>query len=1119
MGFFDFLKATVDRTGGASVRSSARLSANLLSPFVHDARKNTESFIKRNLENNSDTQNNKVYNEQSRGGRAGRVVGTGASAAAQVGTAIAATVASGGTAAPAEVEAGVTAAKGARVLSFLKEAGTATAIGAAQQVGQGNSAAGAVQAGPRGITQLGQSIAGKPTTVQNTRLGKQILGSEPVQSLQEQYKTTKERQGTVSAVAQTGLALGTDLLLAKGAYEGAKGVTSLPKLSEVAESNASKASGLKSAQVINENEAGTLRDYASYKMGDYKPKPSVINELDRQARNAADTAGVDITSGSAREIADRIETYISQRSQHLETRMAAAEGGYVKFTGDDAESLAKKDTVGEIKKQLDGKLPAEKVDAVTSAITRTNDPNVVMNIVDNANKAVDVIKPPTIVPETPIAPVVEPLGIREATVPKSGESILGNTALTAASKDKAPLPTPAADPFDEILGAVNGKGEKPTGRTLSEARAEQDALLAKERGARFNSVAEARKNATGEDAYFKRRAALKGEYSKVDYKPLVGDIGEARAKQLFEDAQAKIYSTPDSVYEDIGLHPEAARFNTEVAVRKVLGFEPGLPTKSEIRLLSLQSKKIAAEVEAAIPKQRKIFDAASAIFGSIRGAKSSLDFSMGGRQGLFVAVRHAREWAFANKESVKFATDSKYYKATMKELHEDEWGKFIDNHDRSVLTGGASHEEAYAGSDLLTSDTAKKVGVGHLIDGSERAYTGGLTVLRKSILVKAMKSYGATPAEVEAALGKQGVDGLIETVRTLTGRGGKSGGWVDKHATTLQEALFSPRLWASRLEPLNPAFWKRIGPAGRREAMQSLGSFAAVAGVVLSAAVAAGAEVETDPRSSDFLKIKVGDTRYDILGGFQQNLVFGARQGLGLSNTLLKTDFNTTKNSTTGAMSKYGDRGGPNQLSAAFDLVRNKANPVLGAAANIIEGKDKAYNAVNPLTEIAQLFVPISLQSAFNARKDPKDILKGLPDLVGIGSQTYGIKDVNITDKQKATLKILEQNGAPKEKVEAYKSFYQTQKIAAGKRTNANAAVTEALAAGDTERAKKIAADYNKRYAASFKEWLSKYKQYDDKTLTKEYNANKIKLTAASTKTRIKAIKANPLYQVTLGGK
>jgi hypothetical protein len=664
----------------------------------------------------------------------------------------------------------------------------------------------------------------------------------------------------------------------------------------------------------------------------------------------------------------------------------------------------------------------------------------------------------------------------------SGERFIGKTLLDATIPKAVSGEVVPKNAFDEILGAVRGqKASKgsPAVKGIATASREQAQMLSKERGARFKAGAEAGKNKPGSEGYFTELKAMKGEYSKANFTPMIDDIGPERTEELFTKARQQILDTPDHVYEEMGLHPGGARVNTQTAVRKVLGLEPGVPTKSDLKLLAVQNPRMAAEIGESIPKARQLFDWASKIAGSSRSAKSTADLSMGGRQGLFVAGRNPVEWAEANKESVKYAANKKYYKEEMSKIHDDEWGQLIDGRDSGVLTGGASHEEAYAGSDVL-----KQVkGVGDVVEASERAYTGGLTKLRKDIIVKSFKAYGDTPEEVMKVLGPKGVDGLIEVGRTLTGRGGKAGGWVAKNHGILNEALFSPKLWASRLEPLNPMFWKRIGPAGRKVALENYGSFAVVAGLVLSAAVAAGAQVETDPRSSDFLKIKVGDTRYDILGGFQQNLVFLARQATG-----------ETKSSTSGVITKYGERGGPNRLTAGFDLVRNKANPVVGAAANIWEGTDKAGNKVNPLTEIGQLFVPISIQGTYHGIQDDglKGALKNSPDIVGIGSQTYGTKDINITDKQKTYIKKLESQGKSKEEVSANKLFFQTVKTAPSK-DNASEAIKAALKDGNEEKAIKLSKEYNKAYADTFKDWRKQYSKYrKNETLVKEYNKNKI---------------------------
>lgn len=727
-----------------------------------------------------------------------------------------------------------------------------------------------------------------------------------------------------------------------------------------------------------------------------------------------------------------------------------------------AKELIKAKSAGEVKKALAKQLPDSIIDRVAPALAKTKDPNVISNIIERASGRI----PASQIKNVPSAPLNQVDDVVDETV--------------------------QSDPFDEILGAVRGQpaapGQAPV-QGIASARAEQTALLRKERGERFAASKGAGATAEGSEGYFRELGALKGEYSKVNFEPMIGNIGPERAEEIFTLARQKVNNTPDDFYDELGLHAQGARLNTQTAIRKVLGLQPGLPTKSELRLLEAYSPKLAGEVKNSLPVGQKIMNAAGTLFGNIRSAKTTLDLSMGGRQGLFVAARHPVTWAKANVESVKYAKNSKYFKQEMQKIGKDAWGKLGDEAGLALTAAKNQHEEAFAATDILASDAAKKVGVGHLVAGSERAYDGGLTKLRYDLWRSRLQAFGDTPEEAAEAIGQKGLKSLAEAVNTLTGRGGKQGGFVAKHATTLQEALFSPRLWASRLQPLNPAFWNRLEPVARKEAMESLGSFAAVAGLTLSAAAAAGAEVETDPRSSDFLKIKVGDTRYDILGGFQQNLVFGWRQLVG-----------ETKSSQTGRVTEFGENyGGPTRLTALFDAVRNKANPILGTGATILEGKDKSGEPVNPLLEIGKLFVPIGVENINEQIQDNNTILdkakavaKISPEFVGVGSQTYGLKDVTLSKSQKTYVEKLKSKGASEKQIEASERFYQHQKTGPD-RKEASEQIKEALASGDQDKAVKIAKDYNAKYKSNFDDWRKEYGEYrQDEQLVKDYRSKLI---------------------------
>ena len=1085
----NFSNAVIDRSGGAIVRGGIRLGALVAEPLPGEQRKAAREFISKYAENEGEAAKKTGvgrYDEQSTGGKLGRKVGTTISVGTQL-TGIGKVAGIGGKVAGTN-----------KVMNFLGRSVGGSIGSTAQGIAQDRDVNLARELGTGlafdvATLGLGKGFrlaknAVKPVFADESELFKQLAK----ESTQEGIKNTLKKAGleadndVVSAIASN-----KDPNIIRNLVTGERQIAKEvpvnvpPPQKPVAQNLASAplpSTGKKTPQVIarSPSESPELVDLVKrgklQKSGDVAPIDSL--KLGSDVKGGYDAKQItkyidDIKQGRTIDpIIIDSKGFVQDGKHRLEAmRQLGVKDVPV------VQQIDKPKLSGAAQQSSLAKTPGQDIVSATVPNISAGRPfNKLQSQIETAHNAGNTKLRDELVKQLPpdlqkgmgfqrqLKPVVDPLtkkiSMVDATVPKA-----------VKSPEVKPVDT---DPFEEINKAITGqpaaKGQAPK-KSITKLRAEQEAMLSRERGARFAKSGAIGKETEGSAGYFAEKSALKGSYGKVEFSPLVDDIGPERAEELFSSARRKIVETPDTVYEDLGLHPGGARLNTQTAVRKVLGLEPGLPTKSEIKLLSVYSPKLADQAKNARPLGRKIFDAAATLFGNSRAAKSTLDLSMGGRQGLFVAARHPVQWIKANKESVKYAKNPEYFKNEMKAIHGDEWGQLIDRHNPSLLTGGRGHEEAYTATDIV----GKVPGV----KAAERAYTGGLTKLRKDILTKNLQAYGSTAEEAERALGKKGMEGLLEAVGTLTGRGGKAGGFVSKHATTLQEALFSPRLWASRLQPLNPVFWKRIGPAGRKEAMESLGSFAAVAGTVLAAAVAAGAEVETDPRSSDFLKIKVGDTRYDILGGFQQNLVFGARQLTG-----------ETKSSQTGKVTKFGEEfGGPTRLTSAFDLVRNKANPVLGSAANILEGKDKAGNKVNIATEIGQLFVPIGIQNAFNARQDPKEVIKGAPEFVGIGSQTYGLKDINITEKQKEMVNKISDPA----KKEGYTRFYQTLKSKTPDKDSTSKKIKEALTAGDKEKAKALAREYNKKYEESFKDWREQYGDYrSDKELVKEYKRKRI---------------------------
>ena len=134
---------------------------------------------------------------------------------------------------------------------------------------------------------------------------------------------------------------------------------------------------------------------------------------------------------------------------------------------------------------------------------------------------------------------------------------------------------------------------------------------------------------------------------------------------------------------------------------------------------------------------------------------------------------------------------------------------------------------------------------------------------------------------------------MADVLNTLTGRA--SLGFAEQVAPQLTKVFFSPRNWASAIKTATPYgfIWlgkKRAGADGwkpsvaQKMALSDLSKvIGATAGIVALAALKYNNDdddetsVELDPRSSDFGKIKLGNTRVDPWGGRVQQVVFMSR--------------------------------------------------------------------------------------------------------------------------------------------------------------------------------------------------------------------------------------------------
>lgn len=355
-----------------------------------------------------------------------------------------------------------------------------------------------------------------------------------------------------------------------------------------------------------------------------------------------------------------------------------------------------------------------------------------------------------------------------------------------------------------------------------------------------------------------------------------------------------------------------------------------------------------------------------------RALMASVDLSAPLRQGL--GLIHKKEFWKNLVPMIKAARNEKNFEAIQSEIAARPTYDIMKESGLG-LTGKAfrlaDREEAFM------SDVTEHI---PLVAGSERAYVGFLNKLRADTfdtLYTQMQRAGITD--------EKSIRDMAKFINNATGRGDL--GRFSKWGPALNATFFSPRLMASRLSTLNPLYYAKLSLFARKEAVKSLLAVGTIATTVLSLAKMAGAQVETDPRSADFAKIKIGNTRYDILGGYQQYIRLGAV----LASGQTKSQSGKLRSLYYGNETKKKGPYDPTIKSVVQKFFENKLAPIPHVANDFASGQDAVGQPFSARKEAASLVTPLFLQDVADLYQDKglKGIPMSAPGIFGVGIQTY----------------------------------------------------------------------------------------------------------------------------------
>jgi hypothetical protein len=353
-----------------------------------------------------------------------------------------------------------------------------------------------------------------------------------------------------------------------------------------------------------------------------------------------------------------------------------------------------------------------------------------------------------------------------------------------------------------------------------------------------------------------------------------------------------------------------------------------------------------------------------------RAIKTSFDFSAILRQGAFIFLGHPIEGIKAVPDMFRAAWSAQAeFKANQQILMRNNYryyardGLYLSEHGKKL----SQMEEAYMSRWIDNIPTWLG---GGLVRGSQRAYTIYLNRIRADSYDRMVDSWGengrVTPEQGQT---------IANFINVATGRGA-----VGKKETALGNALvglntvfFAPRFVLSRFQTLlGQPIIKAKGWEAKARIASEYGRTLAGLGVVYTLAMAAGADIEIDPRSSSFGKIKFGNTTIDPLAGLSQATVLLSRVISGETKTM------------SGQIKPLrGDNvpyGSSNTADVIANFLRSKLSPVASETINLVTGKDVTGRKTTFYDIPQDMLTPLAMSDILSAMED-----QGVPAGAGLG--------------------------------------------------------------------------------------------------------------------------------------
>lgn len=505
--------------------------------------------------------------------------------------------------------------------------------------------------------------------------------------------------------------------------------------------------------------------------------------------------------------------------------------------------------------------------------------------------------------------------------------------------------------------------------------AEQQALRTTELGERVGQALKSYRDPSlsPAEAFRTGAGALKGELPKADFTPTLRFTNEEAASLLNKvrlNQKAQFFES----------------FNAHNALNNLI-FNSQLPRPFEVELLE---KFFGADLAKALLSKRalgeKLWENTLDAISLPRSLVATMDMSAPLRQGFVLGAGHPGEWLGAWKPMVRAFASEKYVRMVDDVLStgaraalREEAGLYrapVTSLRSSGIKWLSQREEAFV------SRLASRIPG---VRASERAYLTFLNKLRADVFDHTVDSF----AESGKRMSADELKALARFVNHASGRGTiiHEGAAVRDLSVLLNATFFSPRFLASRVEtPLALLPKTRLTPFGTplrqlfnvRGPAKDLLAYTGMLSSLMGLAKLGGMQVETDPRSSDFGKIRSGNTRIDLMSGNQQ-----------LFRAIWQLVDKETKSPASGRIDAVTKK------ELGLRLLRSKLSPTAGTLADLWWGENMIGEVPGEKgigSEFWNRLAPLAAQDLWEAIKDAgvvQGVVKAGPAFFGAGAVTF----------------------------------------------------------------------------------------------------------------------------------